>query len=240
MAVETPHAQFKQQAALRAVAEEVRDGMVVGLGSGSTAAFVLQEIARRMRDEGFRIRGIPTSEETAAQARGLGIPLVTLEVIPDVVLDGADQVDPALNLIKGGGGAHTREKIVALSARRVAIVADYTKAVPQLRGPIPLEVLSFSLPWILRELPSRVPGSAPRVRLRDGRPVMSDGGNVLVDLVCGPLPDPARVAAALDAISGIVDHGLFLGIAHVAYIAGPDGVRRLTSAGGGHARPRAV
>lgn len=144
MAVETPHAQFKQQAALRAVAEEVRDGMVVGLGSGSTAAFVLQEIARRMRDEGFRIRGIPTSEETAAQARGLGIPLVTLEVIPDVVLDGADQVDPALNLIKGGGGAHTREKIVALSARRVAIVADYTKAVPQLRGPIPLEVLSFS------------------------------------------------------------------------------------------------
>jgi ribose 5-phosphate isomerase A len=209
--------------------DEVRDGMVVGLGSGSTAAFALQEIARRMREEGLRVRGIPTSEGAAAYARRLGIPLTDLEAVPDVVVDGADQVDPALNLIKGGGGAHTREKVVALAARRVAIVADYTKAVPQLRGPIPLEVLAFALPWVLRALPARVPGSVPQVRLRGGRPLLTDDGHVLVDLACGALADPARVAAALDGVPGIVEHGLFLGIAHIVYLAGPDGVRRLTA-----------
>ena len=231
MTVETPLAQFKQQAAVRAVADEVRDGMVVGLGTGSTAAFALQEIARRMRDEGLRIQGIPTSEETATEARRLGIPLTTLEAIPDVMVDGADQVDPALNVVKGGGGAHTREKIVALSARRVVIVADYTKAVPRLRGPIPLEVLPFAFPWVLRALPVRVPGSVPRLRLHNDRPRVTDGGNFLVDLECPPLADPAAVAAALDGISGIVDHGLFIGIVHVVYLAGPQGVRCLTARG---------
>lgn len=228
MPVETPLAQFKQQAALSAVAGEVRDGMVVGLGSGSTAAFALREIARRIQNEGLQIQGIPTSEDTATQARLLGIPLVALDATPDVAIDGADQVDPALNLIKGGGGAHTREKIVALSARRVVIIADYTKAVPRLTRPVPLEVLAFALPWVLRVLPTRVPGSVPRIRLRDGRPALSDSGNVLVDLTCRSLADLAGVSAALDAVSGIVDHGLFLSIAHIAYLAGPDGVRRLT------------
>ncbi len=221
-------AEFKEQAALRAVADEVRDGMVVGLGTGSTAAFVLKELARRVRDDGWRIQGVPTSEHTSAEARRVGIPLTTLDAAPDVLLDGADQVDPALNLVKGGGGAHVREKLVALAAHRVVIVADHTKAVPHLHGPIPLEVLAFGLPWVLRVLPERVRDSRPQVRLADGRPALSDSGNLLVDLVCGPIEDPGRVASALDGVSGIVDHGLFIGIADVVYLAGPDGVRRLT------------
>ncbi len=220
-------AAFKEQAALRAVAEEVRDGMVVGLGTGSTAAFVLRELARRVCDDAWRIQGVPTSERTSADARRLGIPLTTLDAAPDVLVDGADQVDPELNLMKGGGGAHVREKLVALAARRVVIVADHTKAVPRLHGPIPLEVLAFGLPWIMRVLPERIRGSRPQVRLEDGRPALSDSGNLLVDLVCGPVDDPGRAAAALDGVSGIIDHGLFIGIAHVVYLAGPDGVRRL-------------
>jgi ribose 5-phosphate isomerase A len=226
---EASEAPFKEQAALRAVAEEVRDGMIVGLGTGSTVAFVLEEIGRRVREERWRIQGVPTSERTAVAARRLGIGLAALDATPDVALDGADQVDPALNLIKGGGGAHVREKLVALAARRVAIVGDHTKAVPRLHGPVPLEVLPFALPWVLRTLPIRLPESTPHVRGQNGRPLLSDNGNVLVDLECGPLSDPAAVAAELDAMSGIVDHGLFLGIADVAYLAGPGGVRRLVS-----------
>ena len=110
-----PRDRFKHEAALRAVADEVRDGMVVGLGTGSTVAFVLRELGRLVQERGWRIRGVPTSERTAAEARRLGIALTTLDDIPDVVLDGADQVDPALHLVKGGGGAHVREKLVALS-----------------------------------------------------------------------------------------------------------------------------
>lgn len=224
-----PQAAFKEQAALRAVAEEVRDGMVVGLGTGSTAASVLRELARRVRDDRWQIRGVPTSDRTAADARRLGIPLTTLDAVPDVVLDGADQVDPALNLVKGRGGAHVREKIVALASHRIVIVADHTKAVTRLHGPVPLEVLPFGLPWVLRVLPDRVLGSRPQIRLHKGQPSLSDGGNFLVDLMCGPIDDPKKVAAALDGISGVVEHGLFVGIAHVVYLGGPDGVRRLTA-----------
>ena len=223
-----PRTAFKEQAALRAVAEEVRDGMVVGLGTGSTAACVLRELARRVRDDRWELRGVPTSDQTAAEARRLGIPLTTLDAVPDVALDGTDQIDSALNLVKGGGGAHVREKIVALASRRVVIVADHTKAVARLHGPVPLEVLAFALPWVLRVLPDRVPGSRPKIRLQDGQPRLSDGGNFLVDLACGPIDDAAMLAAILDGTAGIVDHGLFVGIPHAAYLGGPDGVRRLT------------
>ena len=224
-----PRAGYKEQAAVRAVAGEVRDGMIVGLGSGSTAVFAVREIGRLVREQGWRIRGVPTSEPTAEEAGRLGIPLTTLDATPDVVIDGADFVDPALNLVKGGGGAHTREKVVAMSARRVAIVADSTKFVDRLRGPIPLEVLAFALPWVLRVLPDRFPGAEPAIRRHAGQPVRSDSGNLLVDLGCGPLADPEATAAALAAIPGIVEHGLFVGIADVAYIAGPEGLRRLTA-----------
>ncbi|HLJ60254.1 MAG TPA: ribose-5-phosphate isomerase RpiA [bacterium] len=222
-----PRDRFKEAAALRAVSDEVRDGMVVGLGTGSTVAFVLRELGRLVQERGWRLRGVPTSERTATEARRLGIALTTLDDTPDIVLDGADQVDPALHLVKGGGGAHVREKVVALSARRVAIVADFTKSVERLRGPIPLEVLPFALPWVLRALPNRIPGCVPAVRLRDGQPARSDNGNLLVDLACGPLDDPGAVAAALDGVSGVVDHGLFIGVADVVYLAGPEGLRRM-------------
>lgn len=201
--------------------------MVLGLGTGTTAAHVLQAVSRLVRDQGWRLRGVPTSDRTAADAQRLGIPLTTLDETPDVALDGTDQVDPALNLIKGGGGAHVREKLVALAARRVVIVGDTTKTVPRLHGPIPLEVLPFALPWVLRTLPALIAGSTALVRVRDGRPARSDSGNVLVDLGCGPLDDPAGTAAILDGTAGVVDHGLFLGVADVVYLAGPDGLRRL-------------
>jgi ribose 5-phosphate isomerase A len=219
--------QYKREAALAAVGAEVRDGMVVGLGSGTTAAYAVREIGRRVREERWRIRGVPTSERTAAIAREAGIPLATLDAVPEVVVDGADQVAPSLALIKGGGGAHTREKIVASAARRTAIIADYTKAVPRLSGPVPLEVLPFAVPWILRAIPERVPRAEVRPRIRDGRQFLSDNGNPIVELVCGAIDDPAALAAALDAIPGIVEHGLFVGIANIVYLAGPEGIKKL-------------
>lgn len=216
---------YKRDAALAAVAAEVRDGMLVGLGTGSTAAYVVREIGRRIREDGWRIQGVPTSERTAALAREAGIPLVALDAAPDVVLDGADQVDPLLALIKGGGGAHAREKIVATAARRAAIVADYTKAVPQLTGPVPLEVLPFAVPWMLRALPERVPRAEVRLRTHGGRPVTTDNGNPVIELVCGGIDDPASLGATLDALPGIIEHGLFVGIVDVVYFAGPDGIK---------------
>ncbi|HLW46397.1 MAG TPA: ribose-5-phosphate isomerase RpiA [bacterium] len=218
---------FKREAALAAVAAEVRDGMVVGLGSGSTAAYAVQEIGRRIRDNRWRIHGVPTSERTAALAREAGIPLVTLDAVPDVVVDGADQVAPSLALIKGGGGAHAREKIVAAAARRTVIVADFSKAVAQLSGPVPLEVLPFAVPWVMRAIPQRVRHAEGRLRLRDGRPFPTDNGNVVVELVCGAIGDPAALGATLDAIAGIVEHGLFVDITDVVYVAGPEGITKL-------------
>jgi ribose 5-phosphate isomerase A len=206
---------------------EVRDGMVVGLGSGSTAAYVVQELGRRIREERWRIQGVPTSERTAALAREAGIPLVTLDAVPEVVVDGADQVAPSLALVKGGGGAHAREKIVAVSARRTVIVADFSKAVPYLRGPVPVETLPFAVPWILRAIPERVPHAAAQRRLRDGRPFVSDNGNELIELMCDVIADPAALAATLDALPGVVEHGLFVGIANVVYLAGPEGIKKL-------------
>ncbi len=222
-----PRDRLKRDAAIHAVAVEVRDGMVVGLGTGTTTAFAIEELGRLVRERGWRIRGVPTSEQAAALGRRMGIVLTTLDETPDVVIDGADQVDPALNLVKGGGGAHVREKLLALAARRVAIVADCHKLVEQLHGPIPLEVLPFAEPWVTRALPDRWPGGVARVRLRDGRPMRSDNGNLLMDLQCGPIADPAAGAVVLDGVSGIVDHGLFVGLADVVYVAGANGVRAL-------------
>jgi ribose 5-phosphate isomerase A len=222
-----PFDRYKQEAALAAVEAEIGDGMIVGLGSGSTAAHAVREIGRRIRESRWHIQGIPTSERTAALAREAGIPLLTLDAVPDVVVDGADQVAPSLALVKGGGGAHTREKIVASASRRIVIVADYSKAVTQLAGPVPLEVLPFAVPWILRAMPAGLPGAEVRPRLRAGRPFLSDNGNVIAELVCGTIDDPGALAARLDEIPGIVEHGLFVGIAHVVYFAGPEGIKKL-------------
>lgn len=216
---------YKRDAALAAVAAEVRDGMFVGLGSGSTAAYAVQEIGRRIQEDRWRIRGVPTSERTAALAREAGIPLVPLDAAPDVVIDGADQVDPALAIVKGGGGAHAREKIVASASRRVVIIADYTKAVARLTGPVPLEVLPFAVSWIPRVVAARLPRSETRLRMHEGRPFASDNGNPVIELVCGGIDDPAEFAARLDEIPGIVEHGLFVGIASIVYFAGPEGIK---------------
>jgi ribose 5-phosphate isomerase A len=218
---------YKRDAALAAVAAEVRDGMIVGLGTGSTAAYAVGEIGRRIREDGWRIHGVPTSDRTAALARECGIPLVTLEATPDVVVDGADQVGPSLVLIKGGGGAHAREKIVASAARRTAIVADHTKEVGQLSGPVPLEVLPFAIPWVRRALQARLAQVEVRPRAAGGGPMTSDNGNTVLELVCGPIADPASLAAVLDATPGIVEHGLFVGLANIVYLAGPAGIRIL-------------
>lgn len=220
-----PLEEYKRQAAVAAVAAEVRDGMLVGLGTGSTAAYAVREIGRRIREHNWRIQGVPSSERTAALAREAGIPLVALETAPDVVLDGADQVDPSLALIKGGGGAHAREKIVATAARRTAIVADYTKAVARLSGPVPLEVLPFAVPWVLFALPDRVPHSEARLRMREGRPFVTDNGNPVIELMCGIIENPAELAGTLDRLPGVIEHGLFIGIADVAYFAGPEGIK---------------
>ncbi|HKX18589.1 MAG TPA: ribose-5-phosphate isomerase RpiA [bacterium] len=217
--------QYKRDAALAAVAAEVRDGMFVGLGSGSTAAYAVQEIGRRIREDRWHIRGVPTSERTAVLAREAGIPLVPLDGAPDVVIDGADQIDPGLAIVKGGGGAHAREKIVASASKRVVIIADYTKAVARLTGPVPLEVLPFAVQWIPRALAARVPRSETRLRMYEGRPFATDNGNAVIELVCGGIDDPVELAAALDAIPGVVEHGLFIGIASIVYFAGPEGIK---------------
>jgi ribose 5-phosphate isomerase A len=222
-----PFDRYKREAALAAVEAEIQDGMIVGLGSGSTAAYAVREIGRRIRENHWHIQGIPTSERTAALARETGIPLVTLDAVPEVVVDGADQVAPSLALVKGGGGAHTREKIVASASRRTVIVADHSKAVTRLAGPVPLEVLPFAVPWILRAIPGRLPGAEVRLRLRAGRPVLSDNGNVIAELVCGTIDDPGALASRLDEVPGIVEHGLFVGIAQVVYFAGPEGIKKL-------------
>lgn len=222
--------QHKQRAAERAL-EYVKNGMVLGLGSGSTARYMLIGLAQRLGDGRLRdIAGVPTSETVAALARQIGIPLTTLEEHPllDLAIDGADEIDPALNLIKGLGGALLREKIVAASARRLIIVADESKLVQQLgtRAPLPVEVIPFALPLCTRLLSEL--GCTPALRQTPDRvPFQTDEGNVILDCHFSGILDPAVLGATLDAIPGIVEHGLFLGIAVVALVAGPSGVRTL-------------
>ncbi len=218
--------QLKHSAAEAAVAAEVGSGMRLGLGTGSTAVHVVRAIARRLEAGDLeRIVGVPTSEATAALARSLGVPLATLDEEPelDVAIDGADEIDPQLDLVKGLGGALLREKIVASAARRVVIVADDSKLVDRLgsRSPVPVEVIPFATAVCRRALAAL--GCTPT--LRDFR---TDEGNVILDCAfAGGLGDPSGVAAAIGAIPGVVEHGLFLGMAAVAYVASDDGVTEL-------------
>jgi ribose 5-phosphate isomerase A len=236
---------FKRVAAERAV-EEVRPGMVVGLGAGTTAAFATRRIATLLREGLLRdIRGVPSSNAVAALARSLGIPLTTLAEVPviDLTIDGADEVDPHLNLIKGGGGALLREKIVAQASRREVIVVDAEKLSPALgtRWAVPVEVFPFA--W--RSQQEYLKGLGARVTLRpeqgadgggtgEGAPFRTDEGNMILDCHFGPLPDPVALealAARLDGRAGVAGHGLFLGLASEVFVAGTAGVRRLTPPG---------
>jgi ribose 5-phosphate isomerase A len=219
---------WKQSAAVAAVRAEVRQGMLVGLGTGSTIFFVLEELGRRVREDGLEIRGVPTSEATARLARERGISLVALDAPPDLAIDGADEVDPRRNLTKGGVGAMTREKCVAVAARRLVIVVDETKLVKRLAWPVPVEVLPFAEAFLTRRFRERFASSRPELRTRDGVVFVTDSGNHIVDLAFADARPPAhRLAAWLKACTGVVDHGLFVGLNPTVYVGGAEGVRVL-------------
>jgi ribose 5-phosphate isomerase A len=221
---------YKQQAAERGV-EFVESGMVVGLGTGSTAIFATRRIAQLLRDGRLKdIVGLATSKAVWEEARRLGIPMMAEEMprAIDVTIDGADEVDPDLNLIKGGGGALLREKIVAQASRRVIIVADDSKLSPQLgtRQSLPIEVLSFGWRSQFRYIESLGAKIEPRVKA-DRSPFITDSGNMILDCQFGQVEDPVELAGKLSFRAGIVEHGLFLGVATDAIIAGRDGVRHI-------------
>jgi ribose 5-phosphate isomerase A len=224
---------LKREAAARAVAL-VRDGMKLGLGTGSTAKHFVDLLAARMKAENLSIVAVPTSEATRAQAASLGIPLSTLDETPelDLTVDGADEIDAALSLIKGGGGAHLREKIVALASKRMVVIADDTKAVATLgRFPLPLEVIPFGLAATQRNLTKAFAQAGVigemKLRIKDGAPFRTDSGNLILDAHLGVIPDPARLAAHLDAVTGLVEHGLFIGVASGAFLATATGIKTL-------------
>jgi ribose 5-phosphate isomerase A len=203
--------------------------MVVGLGGGSTAAFAVRRIAHLLHEgKLYDILGVPCSRQVEAEAQALGIPLVTLEERPiiDLTIDGADEVDVDLNLIKGGGGALLWEKIVAQASCREIIVVDESKLSPALgtNWPVPVEVVSFS--WRVQAAFLESLGAKPSLRLDDGgSPYKTDQGNLILDCTLGPIPDPVQLATQLNERAGIVEHGLFLGLATDVIVAGEEGVR---------------
>jgi ribose 5-phosphate isomerase A len=221
---------LKREAAEAAIEAEVRSGMVIGLGTGSTAMWLLEGLAARLASGVLTdIVGVPTSEQTAVRCRELGIPLALLEQRPalDLAIDGADEIAPGIDMIKGLGGAHLREKVVAVSAARFVVVADDSKLVSRLgqRAPLPVEVIAFARPLCERLL--RDAGWTPALRSAGGEPFVTDEGNHILDCRRGDWSDPARLGAELHAMPGVVEHGLFLGMAAAAYVATPDGVRVL-------------
>jgi len=210
----------KKAAALEAV-KHVRDGQVLGLGSGSTVVYSFREIARRIREEDLSVLGVPTSNRTASLVTELGIPLTTLDEHPrlDLAIDGADQVDVALNLIKGMGGALTREKIVDSAADRLIIVADETKLTRRLglNQSVPVEVLPFAMTTVLDRL-SRL-GARPNIRCtKGGERTLTDNGNHIIDADLGPIDNLEALNAGLRMIPGVIETGLFLGMTDIAYI----------------------
>lgn len=209
----------EKEAAGRAAAKLVRDGDVVGLGTGSTAYFAIIALGERVK-EGLKIVGVPTSSQTADLARAVGIPLTTLDVHPeiDITIDGADEVDPKLNLIKGGGGALLREKVVASASKKMVVVADSSKVVPALGNfPLPVEVIAFARTVIENKVVAL--GGAPKLRTKlDGSPYLTDNGNQILDCSFGKIKDPAALARELSGIPGIVEHGLFIGLAKLVMV----------------------
>jgi ribose 5-phosphate isomerase A len=227
---------LKRRAAERA-AEWIRDGITLGLGTGSTVRHLLDVIAEhRARGEWLRVVGIPTSLDTERRAAALGIPLATLAQRPhmDLTIDGADEVDPELRLIKGLGGALLREKIVAAASDELVIVADESKVVELLgtKAPVPVEVDPFGEP--IQPAFLRALGCEPVLRLKEGAPLVTDGGNHVLDCrFAGGIADPEALERTLALRPGVVESGLFLGMATAAVIAGGDGVRVMRRGEGG-------
>jgi ribose 5-phosphate isomerase A len=220
----------EKRLAAEAAAELVEPGMVVGLGTGSTAAFAIRKLAERVR-LGLSIRALPTSRQTESLARELGIPLVEFSQVTrlDLTLDGADEMDPALNLIKGGGGALFREKIVAAASRRLVIFADHSKRVARLgRFPLPIEVNPFG--WQVVAERVRAMGAEVALRERGGRPFVTDNGGQILDCRFGEIADPPALERRLRAIVGVMETGLFCGMAEMACVAEGETVLRVRPA----------
>jgi ribose 5-phosphate isomerase A len=235
MTLPTTSEQHSEQDALKEAAADfavtqLQSGMVVGLGSGSTARLMVAALGRRLH-EGLRIVGIPTSEQTADQARALGISLSTLAEYSriDVTIDGADEVElGTLHLIKGGGGNHLREKIVATASSRLTIIVDETKLVSRLgsHAKVPVEVAQFGWQATARNL-SKLDAN-PSLRLSsEGQPFITDGGNYILDCAFGPIESAIALERELDSIVGVVEHGLFIGLATQILVGTHDGVKRL-------------
>jgi len=221
----------KRAAAARAV-EYVESGMRLGLGTGSTAKHFVDLIGERVRD-GLRVIAVPTSEATRVQAERVGIKLTTLDDTPelDLTVDGADEIGPDLSLIKGGGGALLREKIVAAASARFVVIADESKWVPVLgRFPLPIEVAPFGLGATRRAIEQafkavNVQGRLDFRRDKDGHVFVTDGEHWILDAALGRIADPKTLAKKLAAIPGVMEHGLFIGLAQTAILAGQNGVR---------------
>ncbi len=214
----------KQAAAAKAV-EYIEEGMVLGLGTGSCAAKMVDLLGKRVA-AGLRVTGVPTSEATAAQARALNIPIVGLDEVSviDLTIDGTDEVDPEGRLIKGGGGAHLREKIVASLSDRMIVIAEAKKKVRQLGAfKLPVEVVRFAAGALKPKLEAL--GSVPTLRLaKDGTPFLTDEGNYIYDCAFGKIDDPEELALTLSTMPGVVEHGLFIGYADLVLIGTDDGV----------------
>lgn len=223
--------ELKRLAAARAL-EHVRDGMKLGLGTGSTAKHFVELLGERVR-AGLNVIGVPTSEATRADAIRCGVALTTLDDIDrlDLTVDGADEIDSALNLIKGGGGALLREKIVAAASDRMIVIADDTKWVDVLgRFPLPIEVIPFGLAATRRGIDKAfaqcgISGQMVVRKAKDGHVFVTDGGHWIVDAHLGQITDAPRLAGLLTSIPGVVEHGLFVGLASTAVLASPQGIR---------------
>jgi ribose 5-phosphate isomerase A len=221
----------KRAAAARAV-EFVRPGMRLGLGTGSTAKHFVELLAERVRG-GLDIVAVPTSEATRALAQRLGVALTTLDETPelDLTVDGADEIAPDLTLIKGGGGALLREKIVAAASASMIVIADQSKWVQNLgRFALPVEIAPFGAAATRRAVEAAAaaagcPGAAPVRKATNGHAFVTDGGHWLLDAQLRRIADPPALAARLAAVAGVMEHGLFIGLARAAIVAGPDGVR---------------
>ena len=222
---------LKRQAAARAL-EQVQSGMKLGLGTGSTARHFVDLLGEKVR-AGMKVIGVPTSEATRIQAEQCGIALTTLDEVDrlDITIDGADEVDPDLNLIKGGGGALLREKIVAAASDRMIVIADETKWVDALgRFPLPVEVVPFGLGATRRAIERAfaavgVSGQMVLRKSKDGHVFVTDGGHWIIDGHLGRIADVPRLASLLNAIPGVVESGLFVGLASTVILAGTNGIR---------------
>ena len=228
------NAELHKRAAAAKALDFVRPGMRLGLGTGSTARHFVELLGERARN-GLDVVGVPTSEATREDALRWGVPLATLDEMPelDLTVDGADEIAPDLSLIKGGGGALLREKIVAAASARMIVIADESKCVPVLgRFPLPVEIAPFGAGATLRAVRAAIDGVQMAGPLdfrkgRDGHAFVTDGGHWIVDVALGRIEDPAGLARALAGVPGVMEHGLFIGLAEMVIVGGPDGVRTI-------------